>query len=76
MEESKICCEVFDQIKYTFSWFAYEDEPLMLTAPHLVGLDKKRYFVNHCPSCGKDIRNMNILKSRVDKDLSPLDILE
>lgn len=60
------CCEVFPKIAKTFEWLSYErDKETMLCMPYIQGIEKFR--INHCPSCGKKIRSIEIKLSDFKK---------
>ena len=56
--EQKNCCDIFPLIKHQFEWMAFKDEGILLM-PHFV-VKGNGYRVNHCPSCGKEIRDIQV----------------
>jgi hypothetical protein len=65
MEPDPNCCEVWPLIAAALQWFVFEDQPEMATTPYMTGTDGQRYFVNHCPSCGANARNRQMLAKDV-----------
>lgn len=68
MTEPKIdefCCYGFERMSKKIQWMTYADGgPPIATMPYIqCGDDKMR--VNFCPSCGKEIRSINVLKKYI-----------
>lgn len=64
------CCDVWPKLIARFEWMRYGDWPDLLTMPHFrVGKDAWR--VNHCPSCGRDVRGIHVLRSRLEAPDAP-----
>jgi hypothetical protein len=59
------CCDVWTQIMGRFDWMHYEKNPRIVTMPHIKSGDRL-FFVNHCPSCGADVRNYNAPEDEVE----------
>lgn len=55
MKHDKPCCEVLE--KLDIGWMKFEDGSRC--APYIMGKnDQTMWRVNHCPSCGKYIREI------------------
>ena len=54
------CCEVWPEIAPTFEWYRFEDWPDLVCMP-CIRVGNTSWRVNHCPSCGAEIR-MVIMK--------------
>jgi len=60
MKTEKPCCDVLEKID--IHWMKFDDGDKC--APYVIGKnDQTMYRVNHCPSCGKYIRDI-VLKQR------------
>ena len=57
MSRFEECCDVFSQIKNKFNWFSYEDDDdsKVFCMPSINSIR-----VNHCPSCGENIRSIEL----------------
>ena len=55
------CCDIFPKIARSFDWLKREDSNKnhVFCMPHIVS-DGIMYRVNNCPSCGKEIRSIEI----------------
>jgi hypothetical protein len=53
----KHCCDVFPIIKHHFEWMSLDKEILLM--PHIT-INETKYRINHCPSCGKEIRDIQV----------------
>ena len=62
--DKEFCCEVWPLISGYFGWMAYEHSPSILTMPH-IQLDTAKMRVNFCPSCGKEIRSINMAREDI-----------
>jgi len=63
MEQSIKCCDFFEEIRYHFNWFSYQDDndKKVYCMPVLKGSgDSKDIRINYCPSCGKEIRGIEL----------------
>jgi len=59
IEFSKPCCEVWPKIMGRFNWMYFSENEEILTTPHIQS-SEHRFFINHCPSCGKEVRNYTV----------------
>jgi hypothetical protein len=57
-QKKPICCGTFEKYAKEFTWMTLEDYSIYLM-PH-IGDDK--YRINHCPTCGAEIRNVRFTK--------------
>lgn len=60
---SKYCCEVLPKILQEFNWFTYTDEKLnenRYVMPYIETREGNKWKINHCPSCGENIRSINL----------------
>ncbi len=56
-----VCCAVFEDMVKMFSWMSYEHEGKKLACmPHIHGSNGERWRVNHCPSCGREVRSIEL----------------
>jgi hypothetical protein len=66
----EICCNGFRKIAKRLSWYSYgEDDEKTLIMPFIFNAPGE-YRVNFCPSCGKNIRDIEIKESdfrQIDK---------
>jgi hypothetical protein len=61
-----MCCAVFEDMAKRFSWMGYEANGQRLACmPHIYGSNGERWRVNYCPSCGREVRSIEV----------PLDLL-
>jgi len=57
------CCSAFQEFIPFFSWMIMaeeEDNPRVKVMPHVLSENGTRWRVNHCPSCGQYMRNIQI----------------
>lgn len=59
------CCDVWPEIAFMFNWMVYTEQETMASMPHIdttkiKGKSGNRWFINYCPSCGRDARNRNM----------------
>lgn len=56
------CCDIFQFMIPSFAWFKYDDdqEGTIYLMPCIETMDGEKYRVNHCPSCGKEVRGIMI----------------
>lgn len=59
--QDEFCCQVLPEILNHFQWMSadFEGEKKLLM-PHFNTHGNIRYRVNHCPSCGAEIRDIEI----------------
>ena len=66
----KVCCEVFEEFIITFSWFELkadnknEIDLMIMPYKEIKGV---KYRINHCPSCGGNVRDITISKNDFKK---------
>lgn len=68
MKPSIKCCDVFIKMADRFNWMRYEkDGKYVRVMPHIPksntitgSIIKHNHRVNFCPSCGKDIRDIEL----------------
>ena len=63
MEQSIKCCDFFGKMRHHFEWFSYQDDDnkkvrCMPVLKSCDGITKLR--INYCPSCGKEVRNIEL----------------
>jgi hypothetical protein len=63
------CCDVWIKVMGRFDWMHFEENSDILTMPHIKS-GEQRFFVNHCPSCGADVRNYMAHINKVDESRS------
>ena len=65
----KICCEPFKQIIHKVNWFSYTNDEgeIIMVMPNVIGTDGNKYRINHCPSCGSNIRELKLTKAKFIK---------
>jgi len=58
----KYCCEVFPKIATGLSWMSYtnDNKESILCMPYIEDECTTKYRVNYCPSCGSEIRSIEI----------------
>lgn len=61
---AKYCCSNFKKISGHFRWMRTNDS--IYLAPHFPVADVK-YRINFCPSCGKDIRSIELTREEFKK---------
>ena len=67
------CCEYFEKIGFQFCWFSYHDYETgtdVFLMPYLTELNGEKIRVNHCPVCGKEIRDIKIPEGQFKKLIS------
>lgn len=60
--DSEICCDIYEELVPTFSWFKTEDNVYLM--PCIEGKDRQ-IRVNHCPSCGKYVRGIELSEDKM-----------
>lgn len=64
------CCDIWPQILSAFDWWSVVDEPTRLMMPNIKTVNESgkqtSWRVNHCPSCGKEIRNVIISRDMLE----------
>lgn len=54
-------CAVFEDMAKRFSWMSYEANGQRIACmPHIHGSNGERWRVNHCPSCGREVRSIEV----------------
>lgn len=62
----KTCCKPFEKLILQLNWFTYTDEKTnekILLMPHFIGNDYRQYRINHCPTCGAEVRQFQITET-------------
>ena len=56
-----MCCDYFLTIALHFGWFSIKQDfgKKILCMPYIIGTDPM-LRVNNCPSCGKDVRSIEL----------------
>ena len=54
------CCEVFPKIMGKFSWMSYDNGKQSILCMPYIQIEKTKYRINSCPSCGADVRHTEI----------------
>jgi len=57
-----ICCDTFRKMLSAFQWFTYTEEDSDTMLMPCIEVNGMKWRVNHCPSCGKEVRNVLISK--------------
>ena len=59
MNKEKFCCESFPKYAKTFNWMTYVDanKISVYLMPHF---SEHKFRLNHCPTCGANIRSIEI----------------
>ena len=68
MEASIKCCEWFPRMMNQFDWFSFLDDKgdKIYCMPCVKDLDDNRQLrVNYCPSCGKEVRGIELKQVNV-----------
>lgn len=66
MEPTEDCCKVWPKLWWAFYWMTTEDR-LHLVMPYMQAPNSghaQKWRVNHCPSCGADVRNCVVDRER------------
>lgn len=56
-EITEQCCEIWPKIADSFRWFVFADWPDLRCMP-CINVNGVDWRVNHCPSCGKEVRSV------------------
>ena len=64
---SEICCETFKKVSKSFSWFSYSGNGNSILCMPNIQVGEIKYRVNHCPSCGAEIRDIEVSVSEFSK---------
>jgi hypothetical protein len=70
---NKICCEPFKQLIHQINWFSSaqrvqcrdtnDDGEKIILMPCFIGSDGNKYRINHCPTCGADVRQLKFTET-------------
>jgi len=60
--KDKHCCESFKHFIPLFNWMTYNLEGAKYIMPHIIVNDNYKLRVNYCPSCGAEIRDIELTK--------------
>jgi hypothetical protein len=60
-----LCCDSFKQLTHEINWFRYTDEDgvIIMLMPCFIGSDNNKYRINHCPTCGTDVRQLKLTET-------------
>jgi hypothetical protein len=64
------CCEYFKEFAGRFHWFNFTDEKRgkIYCMPSIDSFkDDRMWRVNHCPSCGKEIRSIELTEEEFNE---------
>ena len=64
---AKICCETFKKISKSFNWFSYSVNGNSILCMPYIQVGEIKYRVNNCPSCGVEIRDIEISVTEFSK---------
>lgn len=64
---NEMCCEAFKSFIPVFKWFKTESNVFLM--PH-IECGKQKMRINHCPSCGKEVRSIELTEEEMKKLLS------
>ncbi len=61
----KLCCDSFKQLIHQINWFSYTDDEgvIIMLMPCFIGSDNNKYRINHCPTCGTDVRQLKLTET-------------
>jgi len=61
-KEAKNCCDRWPKFWPAFRWMTFEiDGEVMAAMPHIQNQNEpERWRVNYCPSCGAEVRDVQI----------------
>jgi len=61
MDKTQFCCEPYKKMAQTFQWFSYvNDKNIRIFCMPSIKVDENFWRVDHCPSCGKPTRSIEI----------------
>lgn len=63
MKQTIKCCDFFGKMRHHFDWFSYQDDngKKVYCMPFLKSCDGyTKLRINNCPSCGKEVRNIEL----------------
>lgn len=61
MDKTQFCCDPYKKMAQTFQWFSYvNDDKIRIFCMPSIKVDGVFYRVDHCPSCGKPTRSIEI----------------
>lgn len=66
------CCEVWSKICGAFAWMKYSDCPRVMAMPHIKSAGSS-WRINHCPSCGAEVRGKEFTDHFINHSRSLLD---
>ncbi len=67
LKNSAKCCDTFDEMRHHFDWFSYQDGngQKVICTPVLKNTNLR---VSYCPSCGKEVRDIELKTNENDKN--------
>lgn len=62
MKQSIECCDAFIKMRNNFNWYSYKDDKgnKVLCMPVMRSPNGDNLRVNHCPSCGAEVRSIEL----------------
>ncbi len=68
-EEEVICCGYFEQTIKNYQWFSRTDKETGNKLLIMPCFPDNKIRINNCPSCGKEVRNIEIKEDIFNKHL-------
>lgn len=60
------CCAVWPQLWHLFNWMSPQGHDDVVLMPYAQAPnDATKWRINHCPSCGADVRNCVVDRARL-----------
>jgi hypothetical protein len=63
-EPTQDCCDVWIELVHLFNWKVLSNQSDLAVMPYVKGKGHE-WRINHCPSCGKDVRDCVISRERL-----------
>lgn len=60
LKQSIECCDVFKSTRQKFEWFSFDEDGKKVYAMPYIDNNGTKYRINHCFSCGKEIRDIQL----------------
>lgn len=62
--KNKLCCDVFPKLFNKINWFTYNSQGVQIfNMPHFITNGGERLRINHCPTCGADVRQLKLTET-------------